>query len=39
MNVDPPQTDTVISHPNISYYDWVAAWDTPIAADEKAYLS
>lgn len=32
-------TDCVISHPNISYYDWVAAWDTPIAADASNYLT
>ena len=32
-------TDTVISHPNISYYNWPAAWDTPIAADATAYLT
>jgi len=32
-------TDTVISHPNVSYYDWPAAWDTPIAADATAYLT
>jgi len=32
-------TDTVISHPNISYYDWVEAWNTPIAADKTAYLT
>lgn len=32
-------TDTVINHPNISYYDWVAAWDTPIPADESLYLT
>jgi cellobiose dehydrogenase (acceptor) len=32
-------TDTVIEHPNISYYDWPAAWDTPIAADASAYLT
>lgn len=31
-------TDTVISHPNVSYYDWPAAWDTPIAADASSYL-
>ncbi|TVY55535.1 Cellobiose dehydrogenase [Lachnellula cervina] len=31
-------TDTVISHPNVSYYDWPAAWDTPIAADASNYL-
>ena len=32
-------TDTVISHPNISYYDWPAAWDTPIEADKMSYLN
>jgi len=32
-------TDTVISHPNITYYDWPAAWNTPIAADAAAYLT
>jgi cellobiose dehydrogenase (acceptor) len=31
-------TDCVISHPNISYYDWPAAWDTPIVADKLSYL-
>jgi cellobiose dehydrogenase (acceptor) len=35
-DIDSPQTDTIISHPNISCYDWAAAWDTPIAADEQA---
>jgi cellobiose dehydrogenase (acceptor) len=32
-------TDCVISHPNVTYYDWPAAWDTPIAADKTAYLT
>ena len=31
-------TDTVISHPNVSYYDWVEAWDTPIVSDANDYL-
>jgi cellobiose dehydrogenase (acceptor) len=31
-------TDCVISHPNISYYDWPAAWNTPIEADKVSYL-
>lgn len=31
-------TDCVISHPNISYYDWPAAWDTPIEEDKQMYL-
>jgi cellobiose dehydrogenase (acceptor) len=32
-------TDCVISHPNISYYDWVAAWDTPNVTDMTNYLT
>ncbi|KAH8672005.1 putative cellobiose dehydrogenase [Tricladium varicosporioides] len=32
-------TDTVLSHPNVSYYDWPAAWLTPIEADKTAYLT
>ncbi|KAF8856767.1 carbohydrate-binding module family 1 [Acephala macrosclerotiorum] len=31
-------TDCVISHPNISYYDWVGAWDTPNVTDMNNYL-
>lgn len=32
-------TDTVISHPNVSYYDWPAAWNTPIEEDKVNYLT
>ncbi|CAG8953832.1 hypothetical protein HYFRA_00006724 [Hymenoscyphus fraxineus] len=32
-------TDTVISHPNVSYYDWVEAWNTPIEQDKVNYLT
>jgi cellobiose dehydrogenase (acceptor) len=32
-------TDTVISHPNVSYYDWPAAWNTPIEKDKVDYLT
>ncbi|KAG9229698.1 putative cellobiose dehydrogenase [Amylocarpus encephaloides] len=32
-------TDTVISHPNVSYYDWPAAWLTPIEKDKTDYLT
>lgn len=32
-------TDCVVSHPNVSYYDWPAAWNTPIAADASSYLT
>jgi cellobiose dehydrogenase (acceptor) len=31
-------TDTVISHPNVSYYDWPAAWNTPNTTDAQNYL-
>jgi cellobiose dehydrogenase (acceptor) len=36
---DHVNTDLVIKHPNISFYDFYAAWDTPIEADKQAYLS
>jgi len=32
-------TDTVISHPNVSYYDWPAAWNTPNTTDAQNYLT
>lgn len=32
-------TDTVISHPNVSYYDWPAAWLTPNETDKANYLT
>ncbi|KAE8445026.1 hypothetical protein EG329_014032 [Mollisiaceae sp. DMI_Dod_QoI] len=32
-------TDTVVSHPNISYYDWPAAWLTPNETDATNYLT
>ncbi|KUJ20172.1 putative cellobiose dehydrogenase [Mollisia scopiformis] len=31
-------TDTVVSHPNVSYYDWPASWLTPIEADKENYF-
>jgi cellobiose dehydrogenase (acceptor) len=36
---DHVNTDLVIKHPNISFYDFYAAWNTPIEADKNAYLS
>ncbi|KAF1937015.1 cellobiose dehydrogenase [Clathrospora elynae] len=36
---DHVNTDLVVRHPNISFYDFYAAWDTPIEADKEAYLS
>lgn len=32
------QTDTVVSHPDVVYYDFYEAWDDPPAADESLYL-
>jgi cellobiose dehydrogenase (acceptor) len=32
-------TDTVITHPDVSFYDFYAAWTDPIAADKTSYLS
>ncbi|KAH6624220.1 cellobiose dehydrogenase [Chaetomium sp. MPI-SDFR-AT-0129] len=32
-------TDTVITHPNVTFYDFYAAWDNPIASDESSYLT
>jgi cellobiose dehydrogenase (acceptor) len=32
------QTDTVISHPNVAFYDFYEAWKAPILADRDAYL-
>ena len=36
---DHTDTDIQISHPNITFYDYYAAYDTPIPSDEKAYLN
>ncbi|KAI8933358.1 hypothetical protein NX059_009977 [Plenodomus lindquistii] len=36
---DHVNTDLVIKHPNISFYDFYEAWDTPIEADKNLYLS
>ena len=35
---DHVNTDVVISHPNVTFYDYYAAYDTPIASDQTAYL-
>ncbi|KAF4631847.1 cellobiose dehydrogenase [Cudoniella acicularis] len=37
--IDHFNTDTVISHPDVSYYDWPAAWLTPIVSDKDNYLN
>jgi cellobiose dehydrogenase (acceptor) len=31
-------TDTVITHPDVVFYDFYAAWDAPNATDENLYL-
>jgi hypothetical protein len=36
---DTRQTDTVITHPNVTFYDFYAAWSTPIESDKNSYLS
>lgn len=35
---DHVNTDIVITHPNISFYDFYAAYDSPIEADQTSYL-
>ncbi|TKA81238.1 hypothetical protein B0A55_02376, partial [Friedmanniomyces simplex] len=35
---DHTNTDVVITHPNVSFYDFYAAYDTPILADKNRYL-
>lgn len=33
------QTDTVITHPSVEFYDFYEAYDDPIAADRDAYVN
>ncbi|KAK9425521.1 putative Fungal cellulose binding domain-containing protein [Seiridium unicorne] len=35
---DHTNTDTVVSHPDVVFYDFYAAWDDPPADDESLYL-
>lgn len=32
-------TDMIVTHPDVVFYDFYAAWDNPIAADKAAYLN
>lgn len=32
------QTDAVIKHPDVVFYDFYEAYDNPFPADEKLYL-
>jgi cellobiose dehydrogenase (acceptor) len=36
---DHVNTDLVVRHPNVSFYDFYAAWTDPIKSDEELYLS
>ncbi|KAK3622679.1 hypothetical protein LTR56_022058 [Elasticomyces elasticus] len=36
---DHTNTDLVITHPNVSFYDFYAAYDAPITADKDRYLA
>ncbi|TAQ89554.1 cellobiose dehydrogenase [Chlorociboria aeruginascens] len=36
---DHMNTDVLISHPSVVYYDWVGAWDTPNPKDASNYLT
>ena len=36
---DHTNTDTVIEHPNVVFYDFYEAWDNPNATDESNYLN
>lgn len=31
-------TDTIVTHPDVVFYDFYAAWTDPIVADKDAYL-
>lgn len=37
--VDHVNTDTIITHPDVVFYDFYQAWDDPIPSDESAYLT
>lgn len=36
--VDHVNTDTIITHPDVVFYDFYQAWDDPIASDKDNYL-
>ncbi|KAH8887786.1 hypothetical protein GQ53DRAFT_872520 [Thozetella sp. PMI_491] len=36
--MDHLNTDLIIAHPNVSFYDFYAAWDKPIESDKDSYL-
>lgn len=36
---DHTNTDTLVSHPNVTFYDFYAAWNNPNATDASMYLN
>lgn len=32
------QTEVVVQHPDIVFYDFYGAWDDPVEADMQSYL-
>ncbi len=36
--MDHLNTDLIVAHPNVSFYDFYAAWDAPIQSDKELYL-
>ncbi|KAL2178314.1 cellobiose dehydrogenase [Thermothelomyces heterothallicus CBS 202.75] len=37
--IDHLNTDLIITHPDVVFYDFYAAWDEPITEDKQAYLN
>ncbi|KAL2162456.1 hypothetical protein VTH06DRAFT_7369 [Thermothelomyces fergusii] len=37
--IDHLNTDLIITHPDVVFYDFYAAWDNPITEDKEAYLN
>jgi cellobiose dehydrogenase (acceptor) len=37
--IDHTNTDLVFTHPDVVFYDFYAAWDSPIETDAQSYLS
>lgn len=36
--MDHLNTDLILTHPDVVFYDFYEAWDTPIKGDEDFYL-
>lgn len=36
--IDHLNTDLILTHPDVVFYDFYEAWDEPIATDKDAYL-